>query len=128
MLPDIKEWIKRLSVRMWLDRHHIGYTTADLYNRADLKINIEDTGLNDDSYDMIICNHVLEHVSDYKKALRELYRMVRPGGRVLLSFPVDPSLETVYEDDTIVSGEKRVRNLGHLIIGRDEKVLRYFSF
>ena len=98
------------------------------YCRADLKIYIEDTGLNDDSYDMIICNHVLEHVSDYKKALRELYRMVRPGGRVLLSFPVDPSLETVYEDDTIVSGEKRVRNLGHLIIGRDEKVLRYFSF
>ena len=130
---NILHFAQEKSVRMWLDRHHIECTTADLYSKADLKINIEDTGLNDDSYDMIICNHVLEHVSDYKKALRELHRIIRPGGRIILSFPVDPSLTTVYEDNSISSEEERVRHFGqndHLrIFGRNStELLESFGF
>lgn len=130
---DILYFAQEKSIRIWLDRHHIACTTADLYSRADLKINIEDTGLNDDSYDMIVCNHVLEHVSDYKKALRELYRIIRPGGRIILSFPVDPSFTTVFEDSSISSEEERVRLFGqndHLrIFGNDSKeLLESFGF
>ena len=130
---DILHFAQERSVRRWLDRHHIDTTTADLFCKADLKINIEDTGLDDDSYDMIICNHVLEHVSDYKKALRELYRIIRPGGRIILSFPVDPSLTTVYEDNTILSEEERVRHFGqndHLrVFGSDSpELLRSIGF
>ncbi|MGN0373998.1 MAG: polysaccharide biosynthesis C-terminal domain-containing protein, partial [Butyrivibrio sp.] len=141
-MNENEEWIggknilyfaQEKSVRRWLNRHHIDCTTADLYFKADLKINIEDTGLNDDSYDMIICNHVLEHVSDYKKALRELYRIIRPGGRIILSFPVDPSLTTVYEDNSISSEEERIRHFGqndHLrIFGSDStELLKSFGF
>lgn len=141
-MNENEEWIEgknilyfaqEKSIRMWLNRHHIDCTTADLYSKADLKINIEDTGLNDDSYDMIICNHVLEHVSDYKKALRELYRIIRSGGRIILSFPIDPSLTTVYEDNSISSEEERVRHFGqndHLrIFGSDStELLESFGF
>lgn len=130
---NILHFAQEKSIRKWMDRHNIDSTTADLYSKADLKINIEDTGLNDDSYDMIICNHVLEHVSDYKKALRELHRITRPGGRIILSFPVDPSLSTVYEDDSILSEEERVRHFGqkdHLrIFGSDStELLESFCF
>ena len=141
-MNENKEWIsgknilyfaQEKSVRMWLGRHHIDCTTADLYSKADLKIDIEDTGLSDNSYDMIICNHVLEHVSDYKKALRELHRITRSGGRIILSFPVDPSLETVYEDNSISSEEERVQKFGqndHLrIFGKDStELLKNFGF
>lgn len=130
---NILHFAQEKSVRKWMDRHIIDSTTADLYSKADLKINIEDTGLNDDSYDMIICNHVLEHVSDYKKALRELHRITRPGGRIILSFPVAPSLSTIYEDDSILSEEERVRHFGqkdHLrIFGSDStELLESFGF
>ena len=95
-----------------MDRNHISSTTADLYNPAGLLIDIEATSLPDDSYDLIICNHVLEHVLDYRKALRELYRIVAPGGRVIISFPVDSKLESVYEDESVQAEEERIRCFG----------------
>lgn len=109
---SILHFAQERSLRMWMDRSHISATTADLYNSADLQIDIEATGLPDNSYDLIICNHVLEHVSDYRKALRELYRIIKPEGRVIISFPVDPKLDSVYEDECIVSEEERIRCFG----------------
>ena len=76
---------------------------------------------------------MLEHVQDYKKALRELYRIVRPGGMILLSVPVDRSLNTVYEDETIREADERREHFGqndHLrIFGRDStELLESFGF
>lgn len=48
------------SMTIWMDRNKVKYTTADLYQPADLRLDIQDTGLPADSYDLIICNHVLE--------------------------------------------------------------------
>ena len=97
------------------------------YQPADLKLDIEDTGLQDGAYDVIICNHVLEHVSDFRKALKELHRIVRPDGMILLSFPVDEKRETIYEDESIRTEEGRRENFGqsdHLrIFGADSTAL-----
>ena len=109
---NILHFAQEKALRLWMDRNRIASVTADLYNPADLKINIEDTGLRDDSYDLIICNHVLEHVSDYRKALKELYRIIRPGGRVIVSFPVDRSSETVYETEGDMSDQERILRFG----------------
>ena len=130
---EILHFAQEKSVRMWLERNHLSYTSADLFLPADLKIDIENTGMRDGAYDVIICNHVLEHVHDYKKALRELYRIVRPGGIILLSFPVDRSFESVYEDERITTEEGRRIHFGqndHLrIFGRDSKeLLESFGF
>lgn len=115
------------AVKTWLVKHGIKCTTADLYNNADLKINIEETGLDDAAYDVIVCNHVLEHVSDYKKALSELYRILSQDGLLILSFPVDTTLSTVYEDDTVVSEEDRIKYFGQndhkRVFGNDSKVM-----
>ena len=109
-------------MRRWFTQNGIGVTTADLYTEADLKLNIEDTGLPDDSWDWIFCNHVLEHVDDYRKALRELYRILKPDGRLIISFPIDETLETVKEDR--YAGEKeRIRSFGQIdhwrLFGKD---------
>ncbi len=111
------------SVKMWMDRNHIAYTTADLYDPADLQIDIEDTGLADDSCDFIICNHVLEHVSDHKKALRELHRILHPDGKLIVSFPIYPAQPGICEDRNVRSEAERIRRFGqrdHLrIFGKD---------
>ena len=115
------------SVMKWCNRNKISCTTADLFNDADLKLDIEDTGLADESYDIIVCNHVLEHVADYRCALKELNRIIRSDGFIILSFPVDTSLDTVYKDSTINSEIDRILYFGqsdHLrIFGRDSREL-----
>ena len=100
------------SMMKWFRRNSIKLTTADLYDpETDLKIDITDIDLPDASYDMIICNHVLEHVSSYENALSELNRILVPGGKLIISFPVDTSRETVLEKEA-PSPEDRVRLFG----------------
>ncbi len=141
-LDDNIDWIKDAkilhfaqegSIRRWMDRNGVRATSADLYAPADIKLDIEDTGLPEGSYDLIICNHVLEHVSDYKKALRELYRILNLGGALVISFPVDMKLESVYEDESVVTETDRIRCFGqrdHLrVFGQDSvRILESVGF
>ena len=98
-----------------------------------MQLDPENTGLESNSVDMIICNHVLEHVSDYKKALTEMKRIIKPGGKIIISFPVDNSYGDVYEDGTITDEKGRIKAFGqydHLrIFGRNTKqMLENFGF
>ncbi len=137
-IDDIKKrsilyFAQERSVRCWMDANNLRYTTADLYLNADLKLDIEDTGLPDESVQMIICNHVLEHVSDYRKALKELHRIIAPDGMIILSFPIDPTFDDVLEDASIVTEEGRRLTFGqndHLrIFGKNAKsILESFGF
>lgn len=97
----------------WFKANRIGFTTADLYNvDAQLKLDIQKTGLPDDSYDVVICNHVLEHVDDVMTALLEMKRIIRPGGFFICSFPVDPDIDLVDEDKSVTSEEERLHRFG----------------
>ena len=101
------------SERMWMKRNHIPCVTADLYSHdVDLKIDIQNTGLPAESSDIVICNHVLEHVDDFRKALKEMYRILRPGGSFISSFPMDPNVELLDEDPSVQTEEERVRRFG----------------
>jgi 2-polyprenyl-3-methyl-5-hydroxy-6-metoxy-1,4-benzoquinol methylase len=63
----------------------VDYLTADLVSkRAMVKMDITDIGFPEASFDVIICNHVLEHVLDDAKAMSELYRTLKPGGWAIL--------------------------------------------
>src|SRR3546814_12643209 len=61
------------------------------------RVNIEAMNLDDESFDVIICSHVLEHV-DHRKALREMYRVLSPGGFAVLMFPIIEAWTETYED------------------------------
>lgn len=112
-----------LSMMLWFRRHGIKVSTADLFERrTDLKLDLTDIDLPDRSEDIVFCNHVLEHVPDYKKALSELHRIIREGGKLIISFPIDDEAETVREDLN-ASADESVRLFGqhdHLrLFGKD---------
>lgn len=96
---------------MWMKRNQIPVTTADLYARADLKLDITDIDLPDSCYDYIFCNHVIEHVSDYRKALGELERVLSDQGILIICFPVDPAFPTVFEEN-VKTDDERVTKFG----------------
>lgn len=100
------------------------YVTADLESPlAELHFDVESIPLQDSSFDVIICNHLLEHVNSDIKALRELWRVLKPGGWGVLLSPIDYSLKKTFEDDTITDPEERSRLFGQYdhrrLYGRD---------
>ena len=102
------------SMMLWMKRNGISCTTADLNGKADLKLDIQDTGLSNGAYDVVFCNHVLEHVDDFKAALKELYRIIRPGGSLICSFPMDPKVELLDEDPEVQMAEGRRERFGQV--------------
>ena len=76
-----------------------------MHTAADLKLDLDHIDQPSASWDVVFCNHVLEHVPDYKRALRELYRILKPGGSLVCSFPIDMRYETVQEDAALVGDD-----------------------
>ena len=103
---------------------NLDYTTTDLYSPlADVKADICNLPFEDNSYDIILCNHVLEHIPDDTKAMQELYRVLKPGGMGILQIPQDLSREKTFEDDSITDPKERARIFGQYdhvrVYGRD---------
>jgi len=90
---------------------NIHYISADLYQPATMKIDITNIPLPDNSIDAIICNHVLEHIEKDKQAMREIFRILKPGGWAILQVPLSKQPDT-FEDSTITSPEKRLKYYG----------------
>ena len=90
---------------------------------ADMHFDVQQIPMGDGEVDTIICNHILEHVEDDSKALRELYRILRPNGWAVILSPVDLEREHTFEDDTITDPKERTRIFGQYdhrrIYGRD---------
>lgn len=89
------------------------YIRADIQpSSAEDRINIEDIPIADASIDTVICHQLLEHVDD-RKALRELHRILRPGGYAILSTPVIESWRSTFEDDSVRDPWLRDLYFGH---------------
>lgn len=87
------------------------YKTADLFFPADLKLNLEEIDLEDESTALIIANHVLEHVDDRKTA-REFHRILKPGGTLACMVPIIEGWEKTYENPEVSSEEDRWLHFG----------------
>ena len=99
-----------------------GYITADLLEPwAMVKMDITDIQFPDNTFDFIFCSHVLEHVPDDRRAMREFYRTLKPGGWSVLMVPI--LQEHTFEDPSIVNPSQRLAVFGqsdHVrIYGRD---------
>jgi predicted SAM-dependent methyltransferase len=93
-------------------QYEVAYQTADITSgRASLVLDIEKISMPDCSVDVVIANHVLEHVNDVV-ALAELHRILRPGGRLLASVPLIEGWETTYENPKIVACVDRDAHFG----------------
>ncbi len=92
---------------------HIEYITTDLLSPlADVKADICNLPFKNNSFDFILCNHVLEHIPNDTKAMKELYRVLKPGGTAILQIPQDYSLEKTFEDNTITDPKERTKIFG----------------
>jgi SAM-dependent methyltransferase len=103
---------------------NLDYVTTDLESPlADVKADIRDLPFKNDEFDIILCNHVLEHIPDDTKAMQELYRILKPGGFGIFQIPQDLSRETTFEDDSITDPKERAKIFGQYdhvrVYGRD---------
>ena len=89
------------------------YITADLNSPiADVKADITNLPFIDNSFDVIFCNHVFEHIPDDTKAMQELYRVMKKGGMGIFQIPLDPNRAKTFEDDSITDPDERTQIFG----------------
>ncbi|MBU2995026.1 methyltransferase domain-containing protein [Cellulophaga baltica] len=103
---------------------NISYTTTDLNSPlADVKADICNLPFEENSFDVIFCNHVLEHIPNDKKAMEEMYRILKPGGWGIFQIPQDLNRAVTFEDDSITDKKERAKIFGQYdhvrIYGRD---------
>lgn len=96
-------FLKRFKTAKNLD-----YTTADIVSPiADLHFDIMQIPLHDNTYDWVICNHVLEHVENDIDAMKEILRILKPGGKAILQVPINYSYSETHEDKSITTDKQR---------------------
>ncbi|MCP4707644.1 MAG: methyltransferase domain-containing protein [Planctomycetes bacterium] len=89
---------------------NIEYISADLESALALvKTDITEMSFEDHTFDVVICNHVLEHIPDDHQAMKELYRVLKPGGWAIIQAPVRPGMEKTFEDPEADTPEKRLQ-------------------
>ncbi|MEJ2745972.1 MAG: class I SAM-dependent methyltransferase [bacterium] len=105
---------KRISEQAPLE-----YVMADLYpQNSDIrKIDATAIPFSNDTFNFIIANHVLEHIPNYRKALSEFFRVLKPGGIAVMQTPYSKLLRNNFEDKGIDSEELR-----HFFYGQDDHV------
>ena len=95
-----------------------GYLTADLMEPADVRMDITDIQYPNDSFDIIYCSHVLEHVPDDRKAMREFHRVLKSDGWAVFMVPI--TIDQTVEDPSITDPQERLR-----LFGQHDHVRRY---
>lgn len=95
-------------------QQNLEYITADIESPlAKVKADIHQLPFADNEFDALFCNHVLEHVDDDLQAMRELHRVLKPGGWGIVQIPLFyPLPEKTYEDPTITSPAEREKAFG----------------
>lgn len=93
--------------------NNLDYTTADLVSPiADIHFDVMQIPLEDNSFDVVICNHVLEHVKNDITAMKEIFRILKPRGWAILQVPINTKFETTYEDESIITSKEREKAFG----------------
>lgn len=92
---------------------NLDYVTTDLNSPlADVKADICNLPFKDNEFDVILCNHVLEHIPDDVKAMQELYRILKPSGFGIFQIPQDLNREFTFEDNSITDKKERAKIFG----------------
>lgn len=95
------------------NQNNLDYTTSDIKSPiADVKADICNLPFENNCYDIIFCNHVLEHIADDTRAMQELFRVLKPGGMGIFQIPQDLSRKKTFEDNTIVDKKERAKIFG----------------
>lgn len=128
-LPDAELSVLHFAPEHELQRYlrqrpRLRHRSADIDSPlADDRVDIMALPYGDASFEVVICLHVLEHVPDDRRAMRELFRVLRPGGRAIVMCPIDDRRAETLEDPSVTSPEDRARVFGQFdhvrLYGRD---------
>ncbi|MHA6697873.1 class I SAM-dependent methyltransferase [Chryseobacterium sp. A301] len=92
---------------------NLHYVSADLYSPiVDVKADLLQLPFENEEFDVVFCNHVLEHIVEDRKAMSELYRVLKPGGWGILQVPLKRSEKQTYEDFSITDPKERQIHFG----------------
>jgi ubiquinone/menaquinone biosynthesis C-methylase UbiE len=92
---------------------NIRYESVDLSSPiAQSKMDLIDLQLPDNSYDWVFCYHVLDHIPDDRKAMREMFRVMKPDAWAIIQCPIDHSRAETYEDFSVTSSDERAKHFG----------------
>jgi SAM-dependent methyltransferase len=102
--------------------HSKKYITADIESPlAKVKMDIHQIPFGANHFDVVLCNHVLEHVNDDVQAMKEIHRVLKPGGFAILQVPFFPPLpEVTIEDHSVTDPKEREK-----LFGQDDHVRKY---
>ena len=111
-------------IKIFKGMENLDYLTADLISPwADVKMDVHEIPFQENTFDVVICNHVLEHVDDSDKVMREFYRVMKPGGWGIFQVPIDYNNPNTIEDKSVTDPRERERlywQSDHLrLFGRD---------
>ena len=111
-------------LKIFKTQKNLDYITSDLESPiADVKADICNLPFQDNSFDVIFCNHVLEHIPNDTKAMQELFRVLKKGGFGIFQIPQDISREKTFEDASITDKIERTKIFGQYdhvrVYGRD---------
>ncbi|WP_136479992.1 class I SAM-dependent methyltransferase [Cognatitamlana onchidii] len=103
---------------------NLEYVTTDLNSPlADVKADICELPFSDNEFDVVLCNHVLEHIPNDNQAMKELYRVLKPGGMGIFQIPQDLNRDKTFEDNSITDKKERAQIFGQYdhvrVYGRD---------
>jgi len=103
-------------------QHGKGYITADIESPlADVRMDIMHMPFQDQTFDVVFCSHVLEHVKDDIRAMQEIRRVLKPGGWAMLQVPLfAPVPDQSFEDDSVTDAFAREQ-----LFGQSDHVRRY---
>lgn len=97
--------------KLFKNQKNLDYTTGDLESPlADLHFDLHKIPLEDNQYDVIFCNHVMEHVENDVQCMQELLRIMKPGGWGIFQVPIDTTRDTTYEDASITDPKEREKH------------------
>jgi SAM-dependent methyltransferase len=100
-------------IKKFRAQNNLDYITADLVSPlADVKMDIQQIPDGDNTYDVVICNHVLEHVDNDILAMQEIFRVLKPGGWAIMQVPVNWDRDYTYEDSSITTPAEREKHFG----------------
>jgi len=107
---------ERVFFNHFKKQSNINYFPADKFPNAyppgTRYIDVLNIEMPDNIFDVVICNHVFQYIQDDKKAMKELFRVLKPGGWAILQVPINRKLSTTYEDFGITDPKEREKAFG----------------
>jgi len=102
----------RSLYRVLKHKTDILYSSTDISGDflSDFQYDISDISVENNTYDVIICYHILEHIDDDKKAMQELYRILKNGGTCIIQTPFKEG--DIYEDSSLINEQERLKHFG----------------